>query len=109
MTTGGTFGGGRCAVCGAFTKNRTCKPCYLAASAPSTPIRDYTRRTGVSIAKLARECDVPLRSMREYASGHGVGGSLGRRAILLAQRTGLSLEVILLGTIDDPPQEESDD
>ena len=108
MITGGSFGGGKCAICGAPTKNRTCKACYLAGVAAPTPLREVRRVTGKSLAAMARASDVPVNTFRRYAMGHGVGGRLGVTAIRMAKVTGLPLEVILLGTVAPAPTPPTD-
>ena len=108
MSTGGSFGGGKCAICGAPTKNRTCKACYLAGVAVSTPLREVRRVTGKSLAAMAREADVPVHTFRRYGMGNPVGGRLGATAIRMAKVTGLSLETILLGTVAPAPTPPTD-
>jgi len=108
VKTGGSFGGGKCIDCGTATANRRCKACYLKDSAPETPLRKVSRDSGISLRKLARDCDVPGHSFTHYARGFPVGGGLGKRAIRMSKVMGIPLETVLLGTREPEPTPPKD-
>lgn len=97
MKTGGGFGGeNQCSDCGRPTFSRRCKACYLAASAPETPIRKASRASGQSIASWARQCGLSRTTARRIAAGQPVTQQ-ARKLIRLSEVSGVPLSKILAG------------
>lgn len=73
--------------------HRTCRDCYLAERF-DTPLRSWRRRSGNSLAWLARESGVSLRTVMRVARGEKASGPA---ALAIHRVTTIPVKVLLRG------------
>lgn len=67
--------------------------CYLKSlPATDTPLRSWRLMTGISMMALAGELGIPYETMRRYAAGYPMAGTIGSRAIEVCERMAGELE-----------------
>lgn len=77
--------------------HRRCRACHLKSIGDETPLRVWSRETGVSLKQLADDTEVPYRTVQRAAAGSRIEYEAAER---LSQRTSLDIAVLCRGVAD---------
>lgn len=76
------------------TWHRRCQACHIKTLGGDTPVRVWSRETGVSLRQLADETEVPYRTVQRAAAGQPVEYETAEK---LHARTDIDIGVLCKG------------